>query len=124
MKQRGLGEWLEQTVNRAAGEHTIPYSLIRLRSDEHDGYRLLSARQFGLQIRTAHPRHREVENEAVGTFDSRRSQEFFRRRERLGVEAQLTKKIRQGLSDRFVVVDADHQWPAYQLTLVLVPPCT
>lgn len=42
-KQRDLGEWLEQTVNRPAGEYAIPYSLLRVRGDEHDWNRLPGA---------------------------------------------------------------------------------
>src|SRR6266568_7395888 len=93
LEQRRLAERLEQALHGAPFEHERADRLIPGRGNEHDRNLLAAARQFLLQILSGHARHRDVEDQASGLVDITRREEFFRRRERFGLKAELPKQV-------------------------------
>src|SRR6266436_5197206 len=49
-EQRGLAEWLMQTLHRALGKHARADGLIAICGNEHDGDLMPATRQFLLQL--------------------------------------------------------------------------
>ena len=68
--QRCIAEWLEQALRSTPSEHSRANSLISLSGDEDNRYLLPALLQFLLKLRSSHPRHGDVENQAVGLIDA------------------------------------------------------
>src|SRR5436309_4631720 len=92
-QQSFLAEWLEQALDRAPFEHEGADRLIPGRGNEHDRNLLATARQLLVQILSGHARHRDVEDQASGLLEITRRQEFFRRRKRFGLKAELSEQV-------------------------------
>src|SRR2546429_1857983 len=108
-EQRGLAEWLVQTLHRALGKHAWAEGLIAICGNEHDGDLMPATGQFLLQLGTGHPRHRDVEEQRPGLLDRIRCEKLFRRRERLDVETALPQQVGERFAHRLVVVDDRHE---------------
>src|SRR6266702_187009 len=108
-EQRGLAEWLMQTLHRALGKHARADGLIAIRGNEHDGDLMPATRQFLLQLGAGHLRHRDVEEQRPGLLDKIRCEKRFRRRERLDLETELPQQVGERFAHRLVVVDDRHE---------------
>jgi len=89
--QSRVAEWLEQALHRTLFEHSRADSLVSLSGDEDDRNLLPAKLQFPLKIRSGHPRHGDVEDQAAGLADAIGPEELFRRREYAGSKAELSQ---------------------------------
>jgi hypothetical protein len=70
LTQSRIAEWLEQALHGALFEQAGTDSLISVSGDVDDRNLLLAKGQFALQIRSAHARHGDVEDQTPGLTDA------------------------------------------------------
>src|SRR5262245_3754704 len=85
-EERRVAEWLEQASHSPAFDQLWKKRLIGLRGNEDDRDVPFQAFQFTLQIRTAHPRQSDVEDQTVRLAESLGLEESLGGRECLHVK--------------------------------------
>src|SRR5580704_951026 len=105
LKQSRVAEGLEQALDRTLFEQLRAHSLVCAGGDEDDRNPVPAKLQFPLKVGSAHPRHGDVEDQALGLADAIGGEELFRRREGADCKAELLHQVGQRLAHRFVVVN-------------------
>jgi hypothetical protein len=105
LEESGFAEWLEQALHGTGLEQPGAQRVVSLSGDEDDRDKPLPADQLVLKLRSRHPGHRDVEDEALGVTDAIGRKELVGGRERSSVEPEFPQQIGKRLAHRFVVVD-------------------
>src|SRR5574341_1384392 len=100
--ESAFAERFEQTLH-SGREDSLPRFPVSRNEDDWDV--LAALPQLQLQIRSAHPWHRDVEQETLNLIDDIGPQELLGRRKRARGEAELPQQVRDGLAHRLVIVD-------------------
>src|SRR5262245_1216555 len=95
VEQRRIAEWLEQARHRPTLDQQWPKRLVALRSNKDDRDVSSQALEFALEVRAAHARQTDIEDQAVGLVEGLGLEERLRRRERLHVKAELQQQVGQ-----------------------------
>src|SRR5712691_10328140 len=80
-----------------------------MRSDENDGDVTLARRQLTLHVEPAHPRHPDIEYEAVGARQVLRTREVVGGRECLHAQPDRADQAAQRFAHRLIVIDDRNQ---------------
>jgi hypothetical protein len=95
LDQRGIAEWLEQARHGTSREQTRLKCPIALRSYEDDRHILAAPDQLALEIRSAHTRQSDVEDQTLRRAGSIRGEELLRRWKSANLEPDLLQQVRQ-----------------------------
>ena len=100
-----LAEWFRQEIDRARLHRSRRHGYIGVSGHEDDGDVDIRAGKLGLKIEAAHARQPDVEHQTACGIGQLARQEFGRRAEYLGLQADVSEEIVKRLSHRDIVVD-------------------
>jgi hypothetical protein len=95
IEQGIVAERLEQTRYRSGLQEARLEGPVPLRGDEYDGDALAPAYEFLLQLRAAHTRQPDIEDQAACEVDGIGVEERFRRCEHLNSKSDLPQEVGQ-----------------------------
>jgi len=104
-EQSRVAEWFEQTLYCTLCEHLGPNSLFSLSGDEDNRNLSLAKLKFPLQLRSAHSRHGNVEDQATSLVKRVGRKKLLRGGECMGCKAELAEEVGQRFADRLVVIN-------------------
>lgn len=105
VEQSRVAEWFEQTLYCTLCEHLGPNSLFSLSGDEDNRNLSLAKLKFPLQLRSAHSRHGNVEDQATSLVKRVGRKKLLRGGECMGCKAELAEEVGQRFADRLVVIN-------------------
>jgi hypothetical protein len=100
-----LAEWFRQEIHRARLHCSRRHGNIGVSGHEDDGDADVRAGELGLKIEAADARQPDVEHQTACGIGQLARQEFSRRAEYLGLQADVSEEIVKRLSHRDIVVD-------------------
>src|SRR6267143_3695756 len=110
VQQCVLTERLDQVRDRAVSQCARARSLVgSMCRDENDRNVTLAGRQVTLQVEATHPRHSDIEYEAVGVLQLLRTREVFGGRECLHAQPDRADQAAQRFANRLIVIDNRNQ---------------